>query len=279
MFKKYKRTKLTRKMARAIAWAVKPVVKRLDAQTIKRLATVDNSLGRAILSLGAVSAVPAIQEVERFRATLIADTNLLADGTLGEPGIYDDKETVHGAVLRSKPRSEARLLYALAHEYQPNTVIELGTNVGISSAYIAAGLNNGRLITFESSPYRLRVAQELHQNVGLTRVDYRRGLFKDTLPPSLDELPPVDMAFIDGHHQYQPTLDYFNLIWKHSTERCVFIFDDIRWSKGMRRAWRELQRDPRMALVVDLMSLGVGVTTRSPAGKPYRPLPIRTAFH
>ena len=46
--------------------------------------------------------------------------------------------------------------------FAPAAVIELGTNVGISSAYIAAGLKDGILTTLESSAHRLRLAQDLH---------------------------------------------------------------------------------------------------------------------
>jgi len=40
------------------------------------------------------------------------------------------------------------------------------------------------------------------------------------------------------------------------------VFDDIRWSAGMKEAWDQLARDPRMRLAVDLLEIGVCVTTR-----------------
>jgi predicted O-methyltransferase YrrM len=51
------------------------------------------------------------------------------------------------------------------------------------------------------------------------------------------------MVFIDGHHQYQPTLDYFEMIYPKCNKNEIIIFDDILWSTGMRRAWEELKQD------------------------------------
>ena len=93
-------------------------------------------------------------------------------------------------------------------------------------------------------------------------MSYVLGLFEDTLESALGE--PVDFAFIDGHHQYEPTLDYFDRIWRRSREGAVFIFDDIRWSVGMERAWARLKTDPRLSIVVDLCGLGVGIGTLEP---------------
>src|SRR5690606_3765425 len=73
-----------------------------------------------------------------------------------------------------------------------------------------------------------------------------------------------ELVFIDGHHQYKPTLDYFNKIYPYCAENSVIVFDDIRWSDGMKQAWRELSQDARARCVVDLYSLGIIVPTPSP---------------
>jgi predicted O-methyltransferase YrrM len=180
----------------------------------------------------------------------------LVDGTLGPAGPYDCGQTVASVCSVSKPAHAARLLHSLAAEYRPKTIIELGTNVGISSAYLAA--SGAEVTTLEGSPYRLRVAKEWHASLGL-RLNYVQGLFVDTLAPTLARMPPVEMAFIDGHHQYQPTLDYFEQIVTRSAPDCVFVFDDIRWSKGMRQAWKELRNDRRFKDVADLGGVGVAI--------------------
>lgn len=208
---------------------------------------------------------PAVLAIERLRASLSADHQPLADGTLGEPGPYDGI-SVSTACESSKPPVPALLLYTLVREFKPRNVIELGTNLGVSGAYIAAGLPaGGKLTTLEASPYRLRIAQKLISQVSRRDVEYVPGMFADTLPSVLERLPLVDMAFIDGHHQYHPTMEYFEQIRKYASDECVFIFDDIRWSQGMLRAWRELQADQGLDVVVDLRHVGIGVASKASA--------------
>lgn len=214
-----------------------------------------------------------IDAIERARADLLTRTDPLDDGTLGGLGIYDRGGTVGEACAVSKGPVPARALYALVREFKPASVLELGTNVGISTAYLAAALRSlggsGRITTLEGSPYRLRLARETHQRLGLEGIGYRQGLFADTLEPALEEIGDTDFVFIDGHHQYEPTLSYFDTIWQRSRPGALFIFDDIRWSRGMRRAWKRLQQDDRLSLTADLGFMGVAVGRSSPDAPVY----------
>jgi predicted O-methyltransferase YrrM len=224
-----------------------------------------------------------VSAIEEERAALLACPEPLVDGSLGPAGLYDDGVTVDAACRVSKPPNAARLMYLLVREFGPQRAIELGTNVGISSAYQAAGLQvngaGGRIATLEASPYRLRVARALHGRVGLHNLDYRQGLFSDTLDAAVADFGPFDFAFIDGHHQYGPTLDYFDRVWRNARDGALFVFDDIRWSEGMERAWAALQADERVALAVDLYSVGICFVRRQPASEARTVLPpIRYAL-
>ncbi len=201
------------------------------------------------------------ERIEAERTRLLTQNISLVDGSLGDGGLYDDGVTIHDACSVSKSPKSALLLFLLTRFIRPLTIIELGTNVGISSAYIGAALKangqNGRIITLDASPYRLRLAKEVHHNLGIDNISYVEGLFADTLTPALTRCASVDLAFIDGHHHYQPTLDYFENILTFSNPDTVFVFDDIRWSNGMRKAWSQIQTDDRLGLILDLSSIGV----------------------
>jgi predicted O-methyltransferase YrrM len=213
-----------------------------------------------------------IERIEVERKRLLSRKEPLNDGSLGVGGLYDNDVTIQQACLVSKPPLPALQLFLLTRTVKPSHVIELGTNVGISSAYIGAALKlngqNGKIITLDASPYRQRLAKEVHCNLGIDNISYGEGLFTDTLNPSLIQLGSIDLAFIDGHHQYQPTLDYFEEILEFSTPSAAFVFDDIRWSDGMKKAWSQIQSDDRLGMIVDLSS--VGVCTRSQQEVPQR---------
>ena len=202
-----------------------------------------------------------IERIENERKHLLSWNEPLDDGSLGKGGLYDKGVTIQQACKVSKPPKPALMLFLLTRAIKPLNVIELGTNVGISSAYIGAALKvngqGGKITTLDASPYRQRLGKEIHCNLGLDNIAYVQGLFRDTLNPSLMQLGSIDLAFIDGHHQYQPTLDYFEEILKFSTPDAAFVFDDIRWSEGMKKAWSHFQSDERLGVIVDLSSVGV----------------------
>lgn len=177
------------------------------------------------------------------------------------PPPYDKNKTISQVCQASKNSRSGLILYLLTRILGPQNILELGTNVGISSAYMAAALkvnkSNGKVITLDASPYRQHIAKKVHCNIGVDNISYVKGLFSETLSDSLKSAKTIDLAFVDGHHQYQPTLDYFEQILQFSNSNTVFVFDDIRWSDGMRKAWAEIQSDNRSGLVVDLSSVGV----------------------
>jgi predicted O-methyltransferase YrrM len=219
----------------------------------------------------------ALQRIEAERRALLRDWSPLINGRLGEDARFD-QVTVRRACQVSKPAKPARLLYALIRALTPTTVLELGTNVGISSAYQAMALRynggHGQLTTLERSPYRLDLAQAMHRRLGLTNVRYVPGLFADTLRAAFDN-GPIDMAFIDGHHDYRPTLDYFHQIRAHAHDGALIVFDDIHWSEGMQLAWVAIDNSPWVELAVDLHSMGLCIVRQEPVTTRYRLPKIR----
>lgn len=216
---------------------------------------------------------PIAQEIERRRLLLLDDNRLLSEigfNDLGLDrsmlGLYDD-QTVASCAHYSRGARDGEWLFSLCEFLHPRTCVELGTNIGTSSAYLAAGIEaagSGKLVTLEASPVRANFARQLHIDLGLPELDCRVGLFADTLLPALESLGSIELAFIDGHHQYQPTLDYWNLIAPFCREGSVVVFDDIRWSDGMFQAWGQLKCDKRFSAVIDLRWLGLCIVGRGP---------------
>lgn len=212
-----------------------------------------------------------VDDIEGLRAALEAsdeplDTALVNRRGVEQPGVLGDV-----CRRRSKKRSWGVFLMALARGLAPTRCVELGTCLGISSAYLGAGMHlagRGRLVTLEGAPALAELARKHLASVGLPEVEVETGLFADTLGTVLQQ-SPVDLAFVDGHHQEEPTLAYFARILDHVETRAVVVFDDIRWSDGMERAWAAVVAEPRVHVAVDLTSVGVCVVG-PPRGEPAR---------
>jgi predicted O-methyltransferase YrrM len=215
--------------------------------------------------VGGATALRAVQELQR--ALLISEDRLAGD----QPSLSDDQDrTIRELAQDSIPIRWGRLLYQLVRAWQPDLGVELGTALGISTAYQAVAMKlhgRGLLVTLEASPARMARAEANLQRLGLDNVEFVTGYFEEVLSSVLGRLPRVEYAFIDGHHQQQATLDNFDTLWQASADPALLVFDDIRWSDGMRRAWKSLTEDSRTALAVDLGRMGLIVTSHRPAGE------------
>jgi predicted O-methyltransferase YrrM len=175
--------------------------------------------------------------------------------------LLDDGQTV-GQVTRraSKGPRAALMLLSMVRQVHPKSIIEMGTCVGISGSYLAAGLRvnggDGRLITLEGNPERCAIAIAVFDRLGLA-VDARVGLFSETFVTALHDADPVDLLFIDGHHEEEPTVAYFREALPHMAPGAVVVFDDIGWSDGMRRAWASIGSCPEVALHVNAGGVGI----------------------
>ncbi len=154
------------------------------------------------------------------------------------------------------------LLFRLVRELKPRHVLELGTNLGVSACYIRAAMdlneNEGRLVTIEGDPTLASMAKENLARVSSGNVDVMIGKFQDILPSALDSLGSVDLVFIDGHHEEEPTYRYYHMIKPYATNDIVMIFDDIYlWSRPVRRAWKRIVAEERRAVAIDLAKIGI----------------------
>lgn len=225
-----------------------------------------------------------VERIEARRAALVASKEVVrfTDFGAGGPdvmrsaGEMDQGVTAAstvGAICRSasKPPEWCLLLLRMVRELRPQTCLELGSCVGLSAAYQAAGLvlcgNTGRLVTLEGATPLAAVARETIEELGLAeRAEVRLGRFQDTLDDALRDLETVDLAFIDGHHDEDATVAYFNEIAPYMARDGVVIFDDINWSPGMRRAWHTIVTDSRTGESVDMGGVGLALMDDDPPG-------------
>jgi predicted O-methyltransferase YrrM len=157
----------------------------------------------------------------------------------------------------SKGAKYAELLERICHYYQPHYAVEIGSSVGISTLYQASGLDNGYLFSLEGNPDSIKVARHNAEKLEFTNIQFIEGRFEQTLPMLLNQLPHVDYVFFDGNHTLEATLQYFEFCLAKAHPGSIFIFDDIRWSDEMLRAWEKIKNHPRVTVTVDLYFMGI----------------------
>ncbi|GAB2453682.1 O-methyltransferase [Hymenobacter qilianensis] len=201
------------------------------------------------------------EDVEHCRTELLASEQIITVTDFGagsHTGAGRQRRVRDIARTAAKPRQLGQLLFRLVNHFQPRTVLELGTSLGLTTAYLATANSKSRIITFEGCPATAAVARETFNSLGLRTVELIEGNLDDTLAPTLAALSaPIDFAFFDGNHRYEPTVRYFEQCLACRTDQSVFVLDDIHWSAEMEKAWEAIKAHPEVMLTVDLFFMGL----------------------
>lgn len=214
--------------------------------------------------------------IETRRLALLADDapiervdyGVLPDG-MSDPEAGVPIKTTIGKVARaSKSAPWGELLFYLVRQRRPMHVLEMGTCVGMSASYIAAALElngQGRLVSIEGASSVAAIARETFQRLGYPdRVEVVEGSFHRALTSTVDAWAPLDLVFIDGHHDGPATFEYYKFIRSRSSPNALLLFDDIQWSASMREAWALIVAAESPASTVDLGDVGIVQTASSP---------------
>ncbi|TAH19855.1 MAG: methyltransferase domain-containing protein [Cytophagales bacterium] len=203
-------------------------------------------------------------EIEKVRRTLLTDNTPLPikDLGAGSKNLPNEQRTVRQIVKYSvsKPKI-AQLIFKLIDFLQPQTVIELGTCLGLTTLYMAEAMpSKARLYTFEGSESLIEKAKNITKKYFEKKqknISFVLGDIAETLPKKLTEISQLDVVFFDANHRKEPTLQYFETCLAKTHEDSLFIFDDIYWSEEMKSAWQQIQSHSKVTLTIDLFEVGL----------------------
>lgn len=167
------------------------------------------------------------------------------------------KRTMEKIAATGKNRRWGTVLHLLAKNFKSTTVFELGACAGISACYLSTAPNVKKLITVEGSENLAKIAKE-----SLARFSNEAKVVNSLFDDAIDnELPlpegKIDYAYIDGHHEKNATIHYFDKLLPYLRENGLVVFDDISWSYDMREAWDILRKRQELSDAMDLGIIGV----------------------
>lgn len=205
---------------------------------------------------------PGFDEIERYEKKLIQNRSVIETTDFGKansngsPSTYSEK-LGNLVKRRSQQKKQARLLFRLIQKFQPQTILEIGTAAGISGSYLKFPVPESKMISMEGCPNLASIAENTFRELNIRNIEIKTGDFDKTLPEVLKEFENLDFVFFDGNHKKEATLNYFSECAELTTEKSVFVFDDIHWSPGMTEVWEIIKNDSRVTLSIDLFWLGL----------------------
>lgn len=200
-----------------------------------------------------------VASIEEVRRSLLKDYRLIPVTDLGAgPAGRKLTERRIGDIARtSMSPLKFNLLYQQIIQYlNAQVIVELGTSLGINALYMAASHPGTRLTTFEGAPAIAQVAAMNFERFPYS-IDLVEGPIEERLPAHLENVTQVDVALIDAHHKFTPTLHFFNLLKQKISSTGAIIIDDIHYNREMEHAWQTIRDYPEVTGSIDLFRCGI----------------------
>ncbi len=212
----------------------------------------------------------AWEDIERRREAMLRAPKLVHIEDYGT-GINREELVSHIAKKSVMRASDAQRLsrvlnYMSGTEYVPERrrplrIVELGTSLGLTTAYLASVNSANEVVTFEGSAEVGMMAELNWQKLGLQRIRLIRGNIDETLPKYIAQLSEqgetIDFVLMDANHTGEATLRYWDMLRPLLNGDSMVVLDDIRYSRDMYMAWKQIGQDDRVTSTLDLGQMGV----------------------
>lgn len=151
----------------------------------------------------------------------------------------------------------AQLLYRIASCYGPGNLLEIGSSLGITTAYLASSRPENTVYTIEECRPLSATAAEVLRDNQCGNVALITGNFENTLPELSEDPGKFGFVYISGRYSPDTTLRYFELLLPFVTEDAVVVIEKMYRNNDMKAVWSAIQQHAQVTVTVDLFRIGL----------------------
>ena len=195
--------------------------------------------------------------IEKYRAVLRNDRDVISitDFGAGSKVFKDNKRPVYAIAKNAGvTKKRQQLLCRLSNYFQPKTILELGTSLGLGTVAMNLGNPSAKITTVEGCTAISAKAQHYFTNFKLENIHLKTSSFNDFFQQKTSET--FDFVYVDGNHSKEATLRHFKALLPRVNNDTVLIFDDIYWSPEMTAAWRTVISHHQVTVSIDTFQWG-----------------------
>jgi len=192
----------------------------------------------------------AYAQLKNYKKVLVKSHNTIAvtDFGAGSKNMKSNFRTISQIAKNAGTTYiRAKLLFRLVNYFKFNTILELGTSLGIATHAMSLGNPKAKITTIEACPNISKFSEDNLKQFNLENIEVLTGDFSD----EIENLKNNTYDFIK-----EATLKYFNTLLQTTHNGSVFIFDDIYWSKEMTEAWETITQHPKVTVSIDTFFWG-----------------------
>ncbi len=204
----------------------------------------------------------AFEEIEAWRQHLLHDhteIDVVDHGTgRALEGSSNRMISQIAATSLSQPW-KSRFLFRTVLWWKPQFILELGTSLGISSAYLSSASSSTRLVTVDGSANQLQTARKGWDLLGLKQIEAWHMTFQDAMKMIPWQRHDRMLIYLDGDHRPERVLEILRELHQKANQPFLVIIDDIRWSEDMWRGWQEWTKIFASGAWLDLFQVGIWI--------------------
>ena len=201
---------------------------------------------------------PEYQTLRTYRNELLKNNQSITVKDLGAGSrVFTSNQRLVSAIAKHAGITfkQQKLLFRMMRYFKPDSVLELGTSLGMATWAMALGNPPATIYTVEGCKATSEVAKSYFKKFQFKNI----RLYNQTFTAFFDNFPQskIDFVYLDGSHDKESTLALFNQLLPHAHNNTILIFDDIYWSKEMTEAWKEIIKHPKITVSIDTYFWGL----------------------
>ncbi|RAR46575.1 O-methyltransferase [Flavobacterium lacus] len=207
---------------------------------------------------------PEYSILKEYRKSLLANHNTIEVTDFGAGSrVFKSNQRKIYAIAKNAGISPTRaeLLFRITNYFQPESVLEIGTSLGLATIALSLGNKNAKITTLEGCPQTLNQCQWQFQsqksNFKSENIEFINTEFSSYLKTHHPSPITHHLFYFDGNHSKKATLTYFELLLPTISNNSVWIFDDIHWSKDMEEGWEMIKNHPKVTVTIDTFQWGI----------------------
>jgi predicted O-methyltransferase YrrM len=203
---------------------------------------------------------PEYATLKNYRKSLLDNKNFIDVTDFGAGSkIFKSNERQICQIAKSAGISLKRseLLFRIVKYFQPDTILEIGTSLGMATAAMHLGNKNAKIISLEGCSNTLNQTKFQFQKFDFDNVNFINMEFSSYFKSNNQQPTTNNFIYFDGNHSQKATLDYFNLLLPIITNDSIWIFDDIHWSSEMENAWEIIKKHKKVTVTIDTFQWGI----------------------
>ncbi|MEM6316706.1 MAG: hypothetical protein AAF960_03495 [Bacteroidota bacterium] len=185
--------------------------------------------------------------IETYRRNLLTNSESVSS--------ENGKQTIHQLTKNEIDQTYGQILFKAVHLYKPDTIVELGTGLGIATLYQATPASLTQVYTFEKNTALAKKTRQFFQQFGRRNITIAPLKNVEVLEQNLSEMGTVDFILFNDF-DVDEGLELFEVILKFAQTNTVVALRTPYENSAKMQFWEQMKKHSRVRMSIDIFGLG-----------------------